>query len=181
MNASRLLYRTRQFWQAINPRSTNQGIEQLTTVLTPAQIRLFQRMQKSEQGHSLVMLNELLQQGEKDADLLAAALLHDVGKTRAPLRVWERVLVVITRGICPDCIRRWGAQDARDLESGLGWRRAFVVAEHHPAWGADLAAACGTSPIAVSLIARHQEQLSSEMNDPEDILLRKLQAVDDNN
>lgn len=181
MNASRFLYRTRQFWQAIKPRSSNQGAEQLTTVLTPAQIRLFQRMQKSEQAHSLEMLNELIQQGEGDADLLAAALLHDVGKIRAPLRVWERVLVVITRAICPDCVRKWGAQDAGDLESGWGWRRTFVVAEHHPAWGADLAAACGTSPIAVSLIARHQEQLSPEMNDPEDTLLRKLQAVDDNN
>jgi hypothetical protein len=63
----------------------------------------------------------------------------------------------------------------------MGWRRAFIVAEQHPIWGADLAAECGTSQLAVSLIARHQEQIPPEASSMEDILLRKLQAVDDNN
>jgi putative nucleotidyltransferase with HDIG domain len=180
MNASRFLYRTRQFWQAINPRTTFQDMEQLAAILTPAQIRLFQRMHSSEQAHSWMVFNELQTRGEENTDLLTAALLHDVGKTRAPLRIWERVMVVLVRAICPGCVRKWGAADNQDLEASMGWRRAFIVAEQHAAWGADIAAASGASPSAVALIARHQEQLLPDANQPEDVLLRKLQSVDDN-
>ena len=42
------------------------------------------------------------EQGEENPDLLTAALLHDSGKTRTPLRIWERVVVVIVNAIhCP--------------------------------------------------------------------------------
>jgi hypothetical protein len=181
MNASRFLYRSRQFWQAISTRSSPQDMELLTSILSPAQVELFQQMQKSEQAHSLVVLDELMNKGEEDPDLLTAALLHDAGKTRAPIRLWERVMIVIVRAICQNCIQKWGAIDIDDPETALGWRRAFIVAEQHPAWGADLAAECGTSPMAVSLIARHQEPLSPGVSSMEDILLKKLQAVDDKN
>jgi len=181
MNASRFLYRSRQFWLAISTRSSQQDMELLTSILSPAQVELFQRMQKSEQIHSLVVLNELRDGGEDNADLLTAALLHDVGKTRAPLRIWERVLIVVVRAFCHDCVQKWGASMDGNPETAMGWRRAFIVAEQHPAWGADLAAECGTSPLAVSLIARHQEPLTPEASSIEDNLLRTLQAVDDNN
>jgi hypothetical protein len=181
MNASRFLYRSRQFWHAISNRTSQQEVELIKSVLTDPQIELFQRMQPSEQAHSIVVLNELLQQEEQNPDLLVAALLHDVGKSRAPLRVWERVMIVVVRALCQECIHKWGKMEQEEAEKIQGWRRAFIVAEQHPAWGADLAAACGTSPLATALIARHQEQLSSGTNTEEEILLSKLQAVDDMN
>ena len=156
-------------------------MEDVNSVLTDNQVELFQRMQTSEQVHSIQVFDELRKQAEENPDLLTAALLHDVGKTRAPLRVWERVMIVIVKAVCRDCSRKWGGAKDVDPESQLGWRRAFIVAEQHPAWGADLAARCGTSPLAVSLIARHQEQLPTEARSMEDILLLKLQSVDNNN
>jgi len=177
MNASRFLYRSRQFWLAISTRSSRQDVQLVTSILSDSQFELFQRMQRSEQTHSLVVLNELMNQGEDNADLLIAALLHDVGKTQAPIRLWERVLIVIVRAFCQDCVQKWGGNP----ETAMGWRRAFIVAEQHPIWGADLAAERGTSPLAVSLIARHQEQIPPEASSIEDNLLRTLQAVDDNN
>jgi predicted hydrolase (HD superfamily) len=181
MNSSRFLYRSRQFWQAISTRSSQQDVELVSSILSPVQVELFQRMQKSEQFHSLVVLNELRNRGEDNTDLLTAALLHDVGKTQAPLRLWERVMIVIVRAICQDCVQKWGTFKIEHPEKGLGWRRAFIVAEQHPAWGADLAAECDASPLAVSLIARHQEKIPPEASSVEDNLLRKLQSVDDNN
>jgi hypothetical protein len=181
MNASRFLYRSRQFWHAISSRSSHQEMDLVNSVLTSSQVELFQRMQASEQVHSLLVLNELKNQDEENADLLTAALLHDVGKTRAPLRIWERVMIVIVRVICSGCIRKWGKSKNVEPENGLGWRRAFIVAEQHPAWGADLAAEHGVSRLAVSLIARHQEQIDPSSSSMEDKLLQKLQAVDDNN
>lgn len=181
MNASRILYRSRQFWHAISSRSSQQDMELVNSVLTDPQVELFQRMQASEQAHSLIVLNELKEQGEENPDLLTAALLHDVGKIRAPLRIWERVMIVIVHAICEDCIHKWGSGKNVEPVDGLGWRRAFIVAVQHPAWGADLAAECGTSPLATSLIARHQEQIAPDASTNEDNLLKKLQAVDDHN
>jgi hypothetical protein len=156
-------------------------VELVNSVLTEVQVELFLRMQTSEQVHSIQAFDELRNQEEENPDLLTAALLHDVGKIRAPLRIWERVMIVIVRAFCEDCTHKWGNRDNVQPENGLGWRRAFIVAEQHPAWGADLAAECGTSPLAVSLIARHQEKLAPDVSSMEDILLHKLQAVDDNN
>lgn len=180
MNTSRLFYRTRQFWQAISTRSSQVDLELITSILTPSQMSLFNQMQASEQVHSLMVFRILTSQEEQNTDLLVAALLHDVGKIRAPLRLWERVLIVLVRVICPGCIHKWGSAPS---EGSLGWRRTFVVAEQHPQWGAELAAQCGTSALAVELISRHQEQLTPSQgsgSSMEDSLLRKLQAVDNN-
>ena len=180
MNTSRLIYRSRQFWQAIGTRISQEDLGLASSILSPPQLELFQQMQQSEQAHSLIVLKALRDQGEENIDLQTAALLHDVGKVRAQLRLWERVLVVVVRAFCLVCVQKWGSAPAGDNLKGLGWRRAFVVAEQHPAWGAELASQCGTSQLAVSLIARHQERLPENENSMENGLLRKLQAVDDN-
>jgi len=181
MNTSRLLYRTRQFWQAISTRSPEEDLELISSILTQPQLVLFQQMQASEQAHSQRVLRELITLGEKNADLQVAALLHDVGKTRAPLRLWERVLIVLVKSICPGCVLKWGQLLTGELISGMGWRRPFVVAVNHPRWGAELADQCGSSRMAVELIGRHQEHLNPSQEDGislQDQLLLKLQAAD---
>lgn len=180
MILTRLSYRSRQLMQAIRPHASQEDIELVASILNPSQIRLFQQMQASERAHSLRVLHALLSQEESHIDLHTAALLHDVGKIRAPLRLWERILIVILKAICPECVRRWG----RTSIEGLGWRRPFIIAEQHPRWGAELAAECGTSSLAVAIIARHQESFipshDSEIS-LEDNLILKLQSVDNNN
>lgn len=178
MRTSQLMYRTRQFWQAIFARVDD---ELVSSFLTSAQLSLFSQMQASEQAHSQKVLEKLISQGEQNKDLLVAALLHDVGKIRAPLRLWERVLIVLTKSICPACINKWGQLPHGEETSKLGWRKAFVVSVHHPEWGAVLAEQCGTSQQAVELIARHEEFLipaEESGNSSQDHLLLKLQAAD---
>jgi len=134
---------------------------------------LFNRMHDSEQAHSLRVYNQLLAQGEKDTDLLVAALLHDVGKSRHPLRLYERVVVVLAKALFPEQVKQWGQGDPG------GWQRPFVIAEQHPAWGAEMAAQAGASPKAVALIYRHQEKLSGKADTHEDQLLLRLQLLDE--
>lgn len=185
MNPARLLYRTRQFWQALGAKQSPEDLALAQRLLSPAQLALFYRMQPAEQAHSLRVARDLLAQGEKHPDLFVAALLHDVGKSRFPLSLWERVLVVLVRAICPGCLKRWGRLAEETSSSGgprrFGWRRPFVVAETHPEWGAQLAAEAGASPLGAALIGRHQEALPGEGGALEDRLLRKLQAADDQN
>jgi len=105
-----------------------------------------------------------------------------VGKIRLPLSPWERALVVLIRLFCIRFVHRWGRFSGEDLKDLPRWRRAFVVAENHPDWGAAYAAAAGASPLAVALIRRHQEKAPENpgSNDSrEDLLLGILQTVDD--
>lgn len=145
-------------------------------ILTPAQMSLFTSMQDSEQAHSLRLLHSLQQAGENDHDLLVAALLHDVGKSRYPLRLWERVVIVLTKAFFPQKVHQWGQGSVR------GWQRPFVIAEQHAAWGAEMAAQVGASALSVALIRRHQDppgSLDRTARAPhEERLLVQLQTVD---
>ncbi len=145
------------------------------TVLAPPLFDLYQRMRRSERQHSLRVLHMLLDAGQTDPDLLAAALLHDVGKIRTRFFLPEKVLVVLVKAISPNTYRRWGSGSAG------GWRRPFAVSVQHPAWGAEMVAAAGGSPLAVDLIRRHQDSPSDPPQTDSDQLLLTLQAVDNLN
>jgi hypothetical protein len=174
-----LLYRLRQFWIALKSAPTAGDLAAIEDHLTPDLMALFLRMQPGEQVHSLSIYHQLQSQGETNRDLLVAALLHDVGKSRYPLRVWERVIVVIARRYFPEKVPKWGEGEP------MGWRRAFVVAQQHPDWGADMAQEAGTSRVCVDLIRHHQDRLSKNRQPKSDTiegeLLLRLQVLDNNN
>lgn len=185
MITGRWLYRTRQFWSAVRPDSHLVDLENAATLLNREQFILFQRMQPSEQAHSLRVQQALLERGEQDKDLFVAALLHDVGKTRYPLRLWERIWIVLAQAVYPGIVDRWGKDAHGQPETMAWWRKAFVVAAQHPKWSAEMAETAGTSPLAVALIRRHQEKHTSfterEVISREEFLLQTLQSVDDLN
>jgi putative nucleotidyltransferase with HDIG domain len=173
MANSRLRYRAGQFWHAVT--APREGVETraLQPYLSPAQIVLFRRLQPFEQIHALQVLNRLKEAGLDDPDLLTAALLHDIGKILSPLSIWERVEIVLSQRLFPRAVQEWGNGQARGL------RHPFVVAEHHPAWGAGLAAQAGASAQVVSLINRHHDALVQPPASATDRLLAALQHADD--
>ena len=123
-------YRLRQFWQNVAARPlTAVAQSEVSAQLTPAEMTLFQHFSNSDQWHSYRVMKTLQAANHIHPDLLTAALLHDVGKTRVPLSVWERSWVVVGQVIWPKKTAVWG-QDAP-----LGWKRPFVVKAQHPAWG----------------------------------------------
>jgi hypothetical protein len=65
---------------------------------------LFDAMPVADQRHALDVVRRLHQAGLDDADLLAAALLHDAAKS-ARLRLWHRVVVVLLEAIAPRRLR----------------------------------------------------------------------------
>lgn len=164
-----------------------QGIRALTAALRPvdhalaaahlsgAELALFHRLRRSEQIHSLNVLRALLDAGHDDADLLTAALLHDVGKTVGPFTLPERVLVVLVHKLAPGLYYRWGRAEP------AGWRRPFAISLRHPEWSAQLLAEAGGSPRAVALVGRHQERLTAPPQDETERLLLCLQRADDRN
>jgi len=159
MNFSSVLNRYHQFWHALLARPmTEVNLAQVQAILTPEQMTLFSRLQLSEQTHSLRVLKTLKTGGESHPDLFIAALLHDIGKIRYPLCLWQRVFIVLAKAIWPDRVEAYGKNKPQ------GWQLPFVVAAQHPAWGANLALEAGVSPLAGNLIRKHQESISSGIN-----------------
>lgn len=172
----RLGYRVGQFWQTLTAEPPPPGVyTQVAAALTPPQLALFERFSANDKWHSYRVYQMLRETGHDHPDLLTAALLHDVGKTRVPLGIWERSLVVTMSLIWPGRVRAWGSGAA------TGWKRPFAVKVQHPAWGAEMAAAAGANLLAVSLIRRHQDPLPPPPHGLEDRLLRYLQWADDQN
>lgn len=176
----RIAYRARQFWHALYAKPNPNELALACAALPGSLMILFDQLQPSEQAHGLKIYRQLVEQGETQPDLLVAALLHDAGKSRYRLHVWDRVLIVLARATFPQRVHTWG------LGSPTGWQRAFVIAEQHPAWGAEMAAQAGASSLAVTIIRRHQD-FSPEAADfmaslpLEDQLLYRLKILDDDN
>ncbi len=178
MVTARILYRFQQFRRTLTAHPAAQSLALSCRILTPSQMALFNRLAPSEQAHSLAVLEKLLAQGESHPDLQVAALLHDVGKTLSPLKLWERVLIVLAKAIAPGRVALWGRGDPTGDTPPRGWRRPYIVAEQHPAWGARLAAQAGASPLAQALIRRHHQAASAETGSEETRLLHILQIAD---
>lgn len=141
--------------------------------LSPAELALFERFGHSDQWHSYRVMVSLEEAGHTQPDLLKAALLHDVGKTQVPLSVLGRSLIVLGGMLWPEKTVVLGQNPP------IGWKRPFVVKVQHPAWGAEMAAAAGSSPLTVELIRRHQDKVGETAVGETHQLLRLLQWADD--
>jgi hypothetical protein len=172
---SRLAYRARQFRDSLPGSRKEIPDEALAAYLTPAQLSLFQRMQPAEQAHAFAIFKSLESTGQIDSDLLAAALLHDVGKILHPLSIFGRVLVVLGNRLFPLTARRWAAGAPRGL------RLPFVVAAQHAGWGAELAARAGATSRTVELIRHHQDAPVPYPDSQPERMLAALQSADDQN
>jgi len=172
MMLSSIYYRARQFGLALGARTLSEAdLAQVQAILTPQQMTLFSYLHPSEQAHSLRVVTTLQNEGAIHLDLLAAALLHDIGKIRYPLRLWQRVFIVLAKALWPVRTQVWGQNQPR------GWQTPFVVAAQHPTWGADLAIKAGASLLTGNLIRKHQDSIPLEEN-LENRLLAALQKAD---
>jgi putative nucleotidyltransferase with HDIG domain len=168
-------YRAAQLWLAMAGTRDEIGLQHARALLTPREFDLFDQLQPSEQAHALNILSQLEQTGQQDSILLRAALLHDIGKARHRLTLWGRVLIVLGGRFLPGSAAQWGTGEPR------GWKRPFVIAAQHPAWGAQMAAQAGSLPEIIELIRSHQDANAPEMGSTNIARLRTLQALDDQN
>jgi putative nucleotidyltransferase with HDIG domain len=178
MKAVRILYRLSQFWRTLFPKTDSASLAEAQHQLTPVQRRLFGQLQPSEQKHALSIWRKLRDLGEDQPDLLVAALLHDVGKLHYPLHLWERVLVVLVRAVMPAQAVRWGSLPSNDWKRLPAWRKAFILAEQHAQWGAELAHNAGVSPLTEYLIREHHHPQEQDINEAKSSLLHKLWLAD---
>jgi hypothetical protein len=168
-------YRVKQFWRALTAQVTEAELRGSLRALPPQARLLFRQQSVQDQRHALNVYYALREAGHTAPNLLAAALLHDLGKAQATLHLWQRTVVVLLGRFAP---RRLAALTA-PCEPG-SWRWPFFVYAHHPELGARQAQEAGCSPRTVALIRRHEERVT-DTHTTEDPWLAALQAADNRN
>jgi len=153
-----IVYRLRQVRQQLGfvaPLSADDHAE-VARWLPASAIGLFQEMSVADQQHSLRVCRGLQARGCKERDLLAAALLHDVGKGRGRVPFWTRPVVVIGKLCAPDLLSRLAICPSNGM-AGPKWRCSLGYAWYHADVGAELATAAGLPEQAVLYIRTHHQ------------------------
>ncbi|MGF1599295.1 MAG: HD domain-containing protein [Acidimicrobiales bacterium] len=120
--------------------------------LRPGEVDLWRRMSNPDRRHAVTVGRAVEAELGPDADrpVVAAALLHDVGKVVAGFRTPARVVATVVWAVVDDDRRadRWVDATWPPLRRLAQYRR-------HPELGAELLAAAGADPLTVAWAAEH--------------------------
>ena len=175
-------YRLEQFLRALTAQRTisKRRAERATKSLPPQARALFARQAPPDQRHALAVYETLLAEGHTNEDLLAAALLHDVGKAAVQASPWQRGMFVLWERFLPASLHPGMSEAAGRADDSEGRERRLATYANHPEIGARWAAEVGCSALTVELI-RHHERPVETCHTARDRLLAALQAADNVN
>ncbi len=118
--------------------------------LSDAEIRLWNRMQRVDRRHAVGVARRVNNALNDDATapIMAAALLHDVGKSVAQLGVYGRVVATLSAKVA-------GREMAEAWTQTRGFTRRVGLYLEHPRLGGDLCELAGSDPLTVAWVREH--------------------------
>lgn len=162
--------RVHQFVEYLRPAPVDVSVPaDLLRRLTPESRKVFAQLTPVDQAHLIRVASETSHIARDDDDLIAAALIHDIGKyhERITVRLHDRVAKVLLERWSPRVLARLTAQDTPTRAMGGLW----VLGRHAKA-GAALARSWGYSERVCWLIEHHETQHTTDMG------LQRLIAID---
>ena len=120
--------------------------------LLDGEAQLWQRMRNPDRRHSAQVARQVERTlgHEASREVLAAALLHDVGKIECGLGTYGRVIATVSGaavGRDPDTIRDWTRT--------RGFTRRVGLYLQHPRLGGDLLGMAGSDPLTEAWARQH--------------------------
>lgn len=142
------------------------------STLSEAEYGLWCRMYGPDRRHSVEVAREVERRlgHEATPPVLAAALLHDIGKIDADLGTWGRVVATMSAKVA-------GADTARLWIKSKGFTRKVGLYLHHPEIGADMLEMAGSDPLTVAWAQDHHKPAEEWTIDP--AIAAVLHEVDD--
>jgi len=164
---------TKRFFGSLRPGGPSRANDQwVRSVLREDELRLWQRMSSSDRRHAVGVARDVERRlgNEAITPVLAAALLHDVGKVMAGLGTYGRVIATLA-----------GTAAGRDMAAAWteskGFTRRVGLYLQHPKLGADMLALAGSDPLTVTWTREHHLP-EEEWTLPAPVA-RALKAADD--
>ena len=167
------LHLAKRFFGSLRPGGPPAGeVEWVATVLTEAELELWCRMRGPDRRHSVEVARRVERAlgHEATTEVLAAALLHDVGKTVSGLRTYGRVVATVSAAVA-------GHHMAHRWSRARGFVRRVGLYLRHPELGADLLAMADSHPLTVAWAREHH--LPAEQWTVPSHLAAVLKACDD--
>jgi hypothetical protein len=160
---SKAAHLTRRFFGSLRPGGPRRAdAEWARAQMLPSEIALWQRMRGADRRHAAGVAREV-ERGlgaEATRPVLAAALLHDVGKIESGLGVYGRVVATV-------CGMTVGRDTAKQWTLGRGFTRKVGLYLLHPDLGGDLLGMAGSDPLTEAWAREHHRPPEAWTIDPE--------------
>lgn len=167
------MHLTRRFFGALRPGGPSE-VDRVwvKSVLSEAEFVLWRRQYGPDRRHTAAVAREVERRlgNEASPPVLAAALLHDIGKIDADLRTWGRVVATLSAKVA-------GRDAARLWTKSTGFTRKVGLYLQHPEIGADMLEMAGSDPLTVAWAAEHHLPAEEWTIDP--TVAQILHDVDD--
>lgn len=141
----------RRFFGSLRPGGPSRADgDWVVSVLSEPQLQLWRRLSGPDRRHSVQVARDVERRlgGDATPPVLAAALLHDVGKLDAHLRTFGRVVATLT-------IRLAGRDDVVEWRRARGLHRRIALYALHPELGADMLEMAGSDALTVAWTREH--------------------------
>ena len=159
-NARHLVHR---FFGSLRPGGPpERDLTWVESTLSLQEIALWKRMSGPDRRHSAQVARDVhARLAERaTAPVLAAALLHDVGKIDSRLRTYGRVVATLTTKIV-------GRDEVLGWRRSRGLHRRIALYVDHPAIGGDLLELAGSDPLTVAWAREHHNPRDTWTVDPD--------------
>jgi len=170
---STTVHLTRRFFGSLRPGGPKRADEEWARAqLLPSEVELWQRMRGADRRHAVGVAREVERAlgAEATRPVLAAALLHDVGKIESGLGIYGRVIATLCGMIA-------GRETAKEWTRTRGFTRRVGLYLLHPDLGGDLLGMAGSDPLTETWTREHHRSPESWTIDPE--IAAALKAADD--
>ncbi|OWY62459.1 hypothetical protein B7486_58315 [cyanobacterium TDX16] len=120
--------------------------------LLPGELSLWRRMKGPDRRHAVLVARRVERAlgDEATRPVLAAALLHDVGKTVSGLGTYGRVVATLCGAVTSESTHHWWVDST-------GFTRKVGLYLTYPPLGADLLALADSDPLTVAWAREHHE------------------------